>query len=118
MSPRDLVYVGHMLDMARKAVSKTRGVSREAYDSDENLRFALIHLIQIIGESGRHVSREFCDNHRETRWTDIIGMRHKVVHDYLGVDEDIVWQVVTEDLPKLVAALEPIVPPPPPSATE
>ena len=41
-------------------------------------------------------------------------MRHKVVHDYLGVDEDIVWQVATQDLPKLVAALEPIVPPDPP----
>lgn len=39
---------------------------------------------------------------------------HKVVHDYLGVDEDIVWQVVPEDLPKLVAALEPIMPPTPP----
>jgi uncharacterized protein with HEPN domain len=38
-------------------------------------------------------------------------MRHKVVHDYFGVDDDIVWQVVIEDLPKLVAALEPIVPP-------
>jgi uncharacterized protein with HEPN domain len=38
-------------------------------------------------------------------------MRHKVVHDYLGVDEDIVWQVVMQDLSKLVAALEPLVPP-------
>jgi uncharacterized protein with HEPN domain len=38
-------------------------------------------------------------------------MRHKVVRDYLGVDEDIVWQVVSEDLPKLVAALEPLVTP-------
>ena len=37
-------------------------------------------------------------------------MRHKVVHDYLGVDEDIVWQVVTGDLPKLVDSLEPLVP--------
>jgi uncharacterized protein with HEPN domain len=45
---------------------------------------------------------------------DIVGMRHKVVHDYLGVDEDIVWQVVTEDLPTLVRALEAIVPPTPP----
>ena len=45
-------------------------------------------------------------------------MRHKVVHDYLGVDEDIVWQVVTGDLPKLVAVLEPIVPPMPPSTSE
>jgi len=47
MSPRDLVYVGHMLDMARKAVGKTQGLSRKAYDADENLRLALIHLIQV-----------------------------------------------------------------------
>jgi uncharacterized protein with HEPN domain len=93
MSPRDLVYVGHMLDMARKAVSKTQSISRDTYDADENLRLALIHLIQTIGEAARQVSREFCNNHPEIRWADIIGMRHKVVHDYLGVVEDIVWQV-------------------------
>ena len=113
MSPRDLVYVGHMLDMARKAVGKIQGLSREAYDADENLRLALIHLIQVIGEAARQVSREFSDTHPEIQWSDIIGMRHKVVHDYLGVDEDIVWQVVSKDLPKLVAALEPIAPPGP-----
>jgi uncharacterized protein with HEPN domain len=49
--------------------------------------------------------------HPEIPWENIIGMRHKVVHDYLGVDEDIVWQVVTHDLPKLVAGLEPLMPP-------
>jgi uncharacterized protein with HEPN domain len=97
MLPRDLVYVGHMLDMARKAVSKTQGISRETYDADENLRLALIHLVQTIGEAARQVS----------------------VHDYVGVDDDIVWQVVTEDLPQLVAALESIASqaPPPPRAT-
>src|ERR1700738_3002534 len=115
MSPRDLVYVGHMLDMARKAVSKTQGISRETYDADENLRLALIHLIQTIGEAGRQVSREFRDNRPEIRWADIIGMRHKVVHDYLGIDDDIVWQVVTDDLPELVTALDAIGPPAPPS---
>ena len=106
MSPRDLVYVGHMLDMARKAVSKTQGISRETYDADENLRLAVVHLIQTIGEAARQVSREFCENHPDVRWADIIGMRHKVVHDYLGIDDDIVWQVATEDLPKLVTSLE------------
>ena len=106
MSPRDLVYVGHMLDTARKAVSKTKGISRESYDADENLRLALIHLIQIIGEAARQVSKDFCNRHADIRWADIIGMRHKVVHDYLGVDDDIVWQVATEDLPKLVTSLE------------
>lgn len=52
------------------------------------------------------ISRGSYASHPEIRWADIIGMRHKVVHDYLGIDDDIVWQVVTEDLPKLVAALE------------
>jgi uncharacterized protein with HEPN domain len=112
MSPRDSVYVGHMLDMARKAVAKTNGVTRDIYERDENLRLALTHLVRVIGEAGRHVSREFCDEHSEIPWQEIVGMRHKVVHDYLGVDEDIVWQVVTEDLPPLVAPLEKLLEPP------
>ena len=110
MSPRDLVYVGHMLDMARKAVAKTQGLLRDAYDADENLRLALIHLIQVIGEAARQVSGDFVAHHPAVPWANIIGMRHKVVHDYLGVDEDIVWQVVTDDLPKLVSTLETLVP--------
>ena len=115
MSQGDLVYLEHMLDTAQKAISKTRGLSRDAYDADENLRLALIHLIQIIGEAGRQVSREFSDRYPEIPWADIIGMRHKVVHDYLGVDEDIVWQVVTGDLPVLIVVLAPLVPEDPPS---
>jgi uncharacterized protein with HEPN domain len=111
MSPRDLVYVGHMLDMARKAVAKTAGLSRSSYDADENLRLALTHLVQVIGEAARHVSHEFVAAHPQIEWTEIIGMRHKVVHDYLGVDEDIVWQVVTDDLTKLVDSLRALVPP-------
>jgi hypothetical protein len=58
---------------------------RGAYDADANLRLALIHLIQIIGEAGRQVSREFSDRYPEIPWADIIGMRHKVVHDYSGL---------------------------------
>ena len=71
------------------------------------------HLVQVIGEAARQVSRDFTVTHPEVPWENIIGMRHKVVHDYLGVDEDIVSQVVTGDLPKLVESLEPLVPPAP-----
>lgn len=113
MSPRDLVYVGHMLDMAKKAVSKAAGLSHAAFDADENLRLALTHLIQVIGEAGRRVSPGFSGQHPEIPWQDIGGMRHKVVHDSLGVDEDIVWQVVSEDLPPLVVLLEKILEPAP-----
>lgn len=65
MLPRDLVYVGHMLDMARKAVAKVRDLPRETYNADENLRLALIHLVQVIGEAARQVSREFTSTHPE-----------------------------------------------------
>lgn len=111
MPKDDLVYLGHMLEMARKAVAKTHGIQRGEFDQDENLRLALAHLIQIIGEAARHVSTELQQKHLEIPWSAIIGMRHKVVHDYLEVDEDIVWDVVTADLPSIVAALERIVPP-------
>jgi uncharacterized protein with HEPN domain len=56
MSPRDLVYVGHMLDMARKAVAKVWDLPRETCNADENLRLALIHLVQVIGEAARQVA--------------------------------------------------------------
>jgi uncharacterized protein with HEPN domain len=98
--------------MARKATDKTAGLTRESYDGDENLRLALTHLVQVIGEAARHISHEFRDDHPEIPWTEIIGMRHKVVHDYLGVDEDIVWQVVTDDLPQLLPALVRLATPP------
>lgn len=65
----------------------------------------------MIGEAAGRVSRDFTAAHPEIPWADIVGMRHKVVHDYLSVDEDIVWQVVIVDLPKLVDQLEPLVPP-------
>lgn len=70
-----------------------------------------MHLIQVIGEAARHVSPEIQRQHAEIPWANIVGMGHKVVHDYLDVDEDIIWAVVTSDLPPLLANLERIVPP-------
>ncbi len=106
MPKGDEVYLGHMLDTAREAVKKVTGKSEEDYDKDDNLRLALTHLIQVIGEAARRVSTDFQVAHPEIPWDDIIGMRHKVVHDYMGVDFDIVWQVVRVDLPGLIHELE------------
>jgi uncharacterized protein with HEPN domain len=104
----DQVYVGHMLDTAEKALGLVRGKSRGDYDEDEALRIALAHLIQIVGEAARRVSKSFCDAHPEIPWKAIIGMRHKVVHDYFDVDEDIVWDTVVEELEPLVKQLKKI----------
>jgi uncharacterized protein with HEPN domain len=105
----DLLYLAQMLDTARKGAAKTKGISRAMYNGDENLRLALAHLVQIIGEAARRVSPETCTAYPEIPWREIVGMRHKIVHDYMTLDEDVLWQVVTSDLPPLVAALEKVV---------
>lgn len=110
MKKGNSVYVGHMLDTAHKAVSLISGKSRGDYDRDETLRIALTHLLQVIGEAAGRVSKDFCDAHPEIPWEAVTGMRHKVVHDYMDVDEDIVWDTVTEELSPLITALEKIVP--------
>ncbi len=115
MRSDDYVYVGHMLDMTRKAIGLIQGKSRLDYDRDETLRFALAHLVQVIGEAARRVSKEFCDAQPQIPWKAIVGMRHKVVHDYMNVDEDVVWDTVSRELAPLAAALERIAPPEPPA---
>jgi uncharacterized protein with HEPN domain len=110
MADDDLLYFMHMLEMARKAVTKTEGIGRDAYDGDENLRPALVHPVQIIGEAARYVSAETCAVYPEIPWREIIGMRHRIVHDYMSADEDIRWVVVTKDFPSLIGSLEEVIP--------
>ncbi len=108
MQRDDEVYVGHMLDLSRKVAAKMATVRRDDFDDDENLRLALAHLLQTIGEAARRVSRSYQEAHPEIPWSGIVGMRHKVVHDYMDVDEDVVWKTSVEEVPRLVAALEPL----------
>lgn len=107
----DALYYGHMLDMARKAHAKVQGLTLEDYDDDEDLRLALTHLVQVIGEAAQRISPEGQKAHPEIPYHEITGTRHRIVHDYMNVDEDIIWQIVTQDLPPLIEALEKIVPP-------
>ena len=108
MQHDDLVYVKHMIDLAEKAVGKLAAVDRAGYDADENLRLAVTHFVQNFGEAARKTSLPFQQSHPELPWREVIGMRHKVVHDYLEVDFDIVWKVVKQKLPPLLEILKKI----------
>lgn len=104
------LYLGHMLDLSRKAISLMQYKTRQQYDADEVLRLALVHLLQTIGEAARRVPEDQRLSHPEIPWRLITGMRHKIVHDYMEVDEDIVWDTVVQELPALVTILGTIVP--------
>jgi uncharacterized protein with HEPN domain len=106
----DLVYLGHMYDNSCKAVDKLAGKSRADFDADDTLQLALVYLVQTIGESARRGTEETRAQHPEIPFRQIIGMRHKVVHDYMAVDLDIVYSLVTVDLPPLIGALAKIIP--------
>ena len=85
MKKDDMVYLAHMLTYGRSVVDKVSEVNWEEFDRDDNLRLAVVHLIQIIGEAARYVSEETQMEHANIPWSDVIGMRHRVVHDYLNI---------------------------------
>ncbi len=106
MDDRDALHLGHLLDAAKKAHAKVSRVDRAAFDADENLQLAVTLLIQRVGESAHRLSAEARNEIEDVPWQDVIGMRHRLVHDYMHVDLDIVWNTAMYDLPPLIAAVE------------
>ena len=106
----DAALLLDMLIAARQARSYVEGVTLARYYSDQMLQDALVYQVQVVGEAASRLSSGFKEAHSETPWADIIGMRHRVVHDYRRINRDIVWQAVQDDLPQLIAALELLVP--------
>ena len=100
-----LVRVHHMLDFASKAVQFTKGKSRGDLDSNEMLAMATIHLVEMIGEASRGISAEFQKLYPEVPWEEISGTRNRLAHGYIDVDLDIIWAIVTRDLPPLIVQL-------------
>jgi uncharacterized protein with HEPN domain len=117
MSKRsEFLYLGDMLDHAKRAHALLIGITREEFKTDETLQIVVMHHLRIIGEAATKMPAETCAAHPEIAWGRISGMRHKIVHDYFRVAMDSVWDAVIDDIPPLIAALEKFIPPEPPSA--
>ena len=106
---KDEVRLKHMLDAARKALNFVHGRSREDLDRDEMLTLALVRLLEIVGEAAKNVSPTIKAGNPHIPWKQIGGTRDRLIHGYFNVDLDIVWAIITQDLPPLVAALEQLV---------
>jgi len=111
MMKDDVVYMGHMLDYARKVVAKTKRIDEADWTGDEDLQIIVVHLIQIIGEAARHVSEETKSKYLDIPWVELLGMRNRIVHNYVNIRLKIIWDVARFEIPKLVNVLEKIVPP-------
>lgn len=103
-----------MLSEARKVVARVQTANRAELDTDEDLAAALVWRLSVIGEAAGRVSQAVRDKHPQVPWTQVVGMRHRLIHGYDAIDLDVVWQTVQVDLPPLIAELERIVQPPPP----
>lgn len=89
-------------------IEKHAQKGRSAFENEELLQTWVVHHLQIIGEASRGLTSEFRACHPEIPWSKIVGMRNILVHDYFGIDVEIVWSVVEKELPILQGQIEAI----------
>ncbi len=91
----------HMLESIKEIENYTTDVNYEAFMENSMLRFASIKQIEIIGEAANYITAETKMNFTEIQWRQIVGLRHILVHEYFGIDVNLIWQIIADDLPKL-----------------
>jgi len=107
MSRRDSDLPLHqMLDHAREAIKLSEGKSSEELVDDRVLGLAIVRLMEIVGEAANRVPKEEQSRHPEIPWTQIIGLRNRLIHGYDAIDYEILWNILNHDLPELVQSLE------------
>jgi uncharacterized protein with HEPN domain len=105
MSPDDDVRLRHMVDAAEAALRFVKGRTRADLDRDELLVFGLVRAIEVVGEAAARVSPAGRQELPDVPWTQIVGMRNRLVHAYFDVDLGILWDTVTVALPELLARI-------------
>lgn len=108
---RDEAYLLDILIAARKALRFVEGMTWEGFQQSELHQNAVMRPLQIIGEAARLVSQQTRQAHPEIPWEQMIGMRNRLIHEYFRVNLKTVWETVQNDLPRLIALMEPLVPP-------
>lgn len=106
MSKDDLVRLRHMLDNAREADKLIRGKSRPDLDNDRVLNLALVRLLEVVGEAANRVTTATRKENENNPWSQIVSLRNRLVHGYDTINLDILWKILTDDLPTPADQLE------------
>jgi len=99
-----------LLDDIREAIDKieryTRDLSFEGFMADEKTQDGVVRNLEIIGEAANRLPQEFKAQLADIEWPKIVGLRHRIVHDYFGIDLKIIWRIINEDLRVFKARLQ------------
>ena len=97
----DKVRLQHILDAIDEIESYLIKCEFEDFIKNSMMKFACIKQMEIIGEASNHISDEIKDKFSEIEWTQIVGMRNVFVHEYFGIDANLVWEIIKNDMPVL-----------------
>lgn len=98
---KDIIRLQHIQQAIKRIKRYTSDKSFNDFISDDMLYYAVIKNIEIIGEAANMLTEDFRNRHPQTPWKMVMGMRNYIVHEYFQVDNNIVWDVITVDLPLL-----------------
>ncbi|MBN9483395.1 MAG: hypothetical protein BGO70_13010 [Bacteroidetes bacterium 43-93] len=95
-----------ILTAAQKILAYTANISYEDFIADDKTIDAVVRNFEIIGEAANRISEDYKLLHPEIEWRRMIGLRNRIIHEYFGVDYEIVWQIIQENIPELRERIE------------
>ncbi|MFM2249233.1 MAG: hypothetical protein RLZZ358_160 [Bacteroidota bacterium] len=95
-----------MKEAAEKILKYTQGLSFEDFLADDKTIDAVVRNFEIIGEASLRIDEDFRYDNPQIEWKKLRGFRNRIVHDYFGIDYEIVWSILTQDLEELVFQLD------------
>ncbi|KKG11667.1 hypothetical protein EO95_17135 [Methanosarcina sp. 1.H.T.1A.1] len=101
MKKNDSVYLSHILNSIGRIEEYTESMEKDDFLSSNLVQDGTIRQIEIIGEATKNLSKDLRDKYPLIPWSDIAGMRDRLIHHYFGVDLKAVWYSVKVDIPAL-----------------
>lgn len=97
----DKARLHHILDAINEIENYISGITIHEFSRSSEKKFASVKQLEIIGEAASKITKETKTDYPEVEWTKIIALRNILVHEYYVIDETIVWNIITADLPNL-----------------